>query len=145
MSTNSKFAIATHILTLLSLEQEESLTSEAIGGSVNTNPVFIRRILGMLNKAGLVMSQPGVGGGWRLRRAPDKITLLEVYQAVDEGHLLSLHHRSPNPDCLVGRNIQHTLEGVFGEAEQALEEVLATQTIARILQTVLQDYGAKAC
>src|SRR5262245_24720131 len=125
----------------MALNEGEARTSEFIASSVNTNPVFIRRILGMLNKAGLVMSQPGVGGGWRLRRAPDKITLLEVYQAVavDETRLLSLHHKQPNPNCLVGRNIQSTLEDVFGEAERALENVLANQTIAQVLQTVQKD------
>src|SRR6185437_5159554 len=109
---------------------------------VNTNPVVIRRILGLLSRAGLLSSQPGTGGGWQLRHAPEEITLLAIYRAVDEGRLLALHHRSPNPACLVGRNIQHTLEDIFGEAEQALEQVLAGQTVAQVLQTVSQDIGA---
>lgn len=141
---NSQFAVGTHILTLLAQTPEVSLTSERIAGSVNTNPVVIRRILGLLNKAGMVSSQPGTGGGWLLRRAPEAITLLEVYRAVDEGHLLALHHRSPNPACLVGRNIQHSLEDIFSEAEQALEQVLATRTVAQVLQTVRQDASAQA-
>jgi len=131
-------------LTLLAQTHEEPLTSEYIAGSVNTHPVFIRRILGMLNKAGLVTSQAGVGGGWRLRKAPETITLLEVYRAVDENHLLSLHHRSPNPRCLIGGNIQSSLEGIFGEAERALEQVLATRTIADVLNEVLQHAQARA-
>jgi Rrf2 family protein len=139
---NSQLAIGIHILTLLAQNPEEPLTSEDIAGSVNTHPVFIRRILGMLNKAGLVTSQSGVGGGWRLRRAPKTITLLEVYHAVDENHLLSLHHRSPNSACLVGRNIQSSLEDIFEEAEQALEQVLATRTVAQVLQMVRQDARA---
>jgi Rrf2 family protein len=143
-TNNSQFAIGTHILTLLAQTPEEPLTSEHIAGSVNTNPVFIRRILGMLNKAGLVTSQPGVGGGWWLRRTPEAITLLAVYHAVDEGHLLSLHHRSPNPNCLVGRNIQSSLEVVFGRAEQAFEQALAAQTIAQVLQSVRQDINSRA-
>lgn len=110
-----------------------------MAGSINTNPVFVRRILGRLSRANLVDSQPGVGGGWRLRREPAAITLLEVYQAVQEGHLLSLHHSMPNPDCLVGRNIQRSLLFCFGEAEQAFEQTLARQTVAQVLQMVCQD------
>jgi Rrf2 family protein len=143
-TNNSQFAIGTHILTLLAQTPDGPLTSEYIARSVNTNPVFIRRILGLLNKAGLVNSQPGVGGGWRLRRVPETITLLDIYRAVDEGHLLSLHHRSPNPDCLVGRNIQGSLEVIFEQAERALEQVLATRTIAHVLQSVRQDVKVKA-
>ncbi len=104
-----------------------------MAGSVNTNPVFIRRILGLLGRAGLVASQPGVGGGWRLRRSPCSITLLDVYRAVDEGHLLALHRSSPNPECLIGRNIQRTLTRFFGEAEQAFEQILAQKTITQVL------------
>lgn len=115
------------------------MTSETIAGSVNTNPVFIRRILGLLNRAGLVASQPGVGGGWRLMRAPDKISLLEVFRAVDEGHLLTMHHNQPNPACLIGRNIQRTLTVYFGEAEKAFERELAGQTIAQVLETARED------
>jgi Rrf2 family protein len=110
-----------------------------MAGSVNTNPVFIRRILGLLNRAGLVASQPGVGGGWQLRRDPNEITLLAVYKAVHGGDLIAMHHSQPNPNCLVGRNIQHTLETYFNEAEQAFEEVLAQQTIAQVLQSVHKE------
>jgi Rrf2 family protein len=114
----------------------ETLTSQHIGEeSVNTNPVFLRRILGMLNRAGLVASQPGVKGGWRLVREPSQISLLDVYRAVTDGHLLPLHHSPPNPDCPVGGNIQHALTLHFGIAEEAFEQALAQQTIAQLLQT----------
>ncbi|HEY4389291.1 MAG TPA: Rrf2 family transcriptional regulator, partial [Ktedonobacteraceae bacterium] len=62
ISTNSQFAVAIHTLTLIAQAGDEPITSEYIAGSVNTNPVFIRRILGLLSRAGLVASQPGVGG-----------------------------------------------------------------------------------
>jgi Rrf2 family protein len=115
------------------------MISERMAGSVNTNPVFIRRILGLLNHAKLVTSQSGVGGGWRLLRDPATITLLEVYRAVDKGHLLSMHHSTPNPACPIGRNVQRTLSFYFGEAEQAFEQVLARQTIAQVLQTARDE------
>ncbi len=115
------------------------MTSEFMASSVNTNPVFIRRILGLLSRAEFVVSQPGVRGGWRLLRDAATITLLDVYRAVDEGHLLAMHHSTPNPECLIGRNIQRTLTIYFGEAEQAFEQKLAQQTIAQVLQTARED------
>jgi DNA-binding IscR family transcriptional regulator len=107
-----------------------------MAGSVNTNPVFVRRILGFLHRADLVVSQPGVGGGWQLCRDPETITLLTVYKAVHEGDLLSMHTRQPNLDCVVGRNIQEALTFYFHEAELAFEQSLAQQTIAQVLQTI---------
>jgi Rrf2 family protein len=144
IASNSQFAIAIHILTLLAQGDDEPVTSQRIAGSVNTNPVFIRRILGLLSRTGLVTSQPGVGGGWRLLRDPASITLLEVYRAIDEDPLLSMHHSQPNPECLIGRNIQRTLTIYFGEAERAFEQVLAGQTIAQVLKTARQDSALRS-
>ena len=143
MAHNSQFAVGIHLLTLLAQTPDETQTSEQMSGSVNTNPVFIRRILGRLAEAGLVDSQPGVGGGWRLARQPEAISLLDVYQAVDEGHLMAMHHSEPNPDCLIGRNIQRSLTVYFEEAERAFAERLARQTVAQVLETAREDLSAK--
>lgn len=143
MSHNSQFAVGIHLLTLLALTPDESLTSEFMAASVNTNPVFIRRILGRLADAGLVVSQPGVGGGWRLARNPQTMSLLEVYQAVEDGHLLGMHHSDPNPECLIGRNIQRTLTIYFDEAQRAFEERLGQQTVAQVLETAREDSSAR--
>ena len=139
MPANSQFAVAIHALTLLAQSSDEQVTSELIAGSVNTNPAFIRRVMGLLSRAGLVVSQPGVGGGWRLVRKPELITLLEVFRAVEEGVLLAQYNSEPNPDCLIGRNIRRTLNIYFGKAEQAFEQTLAGQTIAQVLHTVRMD------
>jgi Rrf2 family protein len=139
MAQSSQFAIALHILTLLARAEGEPLTSEYMASSVNTNPVFIRRVLGKLARARLVISQPGMGGGWRLLHEPEAITFLDAYQAVEEDQLLALHHSTPNPQCLVGRNIQRSLVQYFGEAEQAFAQVLAQCTLAQLLQTVSED------
>ena len=56
MSINSRFTVTVHILALLALEQKP-LSSKYIAASVNTNPVVIRRILGLLSRAGLVTTR----------------------------------------------------------------------------------------
>lgn len=137
MSISSRSAVGVHVLALLAQTGEEPLSSEVMAGSVNTNAVVIRRVLGRLRRAGLVGSLEGSGGGWRLARAPVGITLLDVYRAVEEEPLFSLHSRQPNPACLVGRNIQGALEDAFGEAEGAMERRLAETTMAEVLDAVL--------
>lgn len=136
MSSSSRFAVATHILTLLAQSSDEPTTSEYIADSVNTNPVVIRRLLGALRTAQLVTSQGGNGGGWRLTRMPEAITLRDVYCAVEDDVLFPLHHRPPNPNCPVGRHIQQALVGHFNAASQAMEAELARTTIADMLREV---------
>lgn len=48
---NSRFSVAIHILSLIATISDKSLlTSDFIAGSVNTNPVVVRRMIGVLKK-----------------------------------------------------------------------------------------------
>lgn len=132
--TSSRFAMATHILTLLALHDDEPLTSETIAESVNTNPVVIRRTLAGLREAGIVASHSGAGGGWRLTGRPEAITLCDVFRAVESEQVLALHPKSPQGSCAVGRSICRTLEGVFDAAEAAMVGQLASVTIADVMR-----------
>jgi Rrf2 family protein len=137
MSThNSQFTVAIHILTLLAYSNEEQLTSEYIAGSVNTNPVVIRRLLGSLRQAGLVSSQRGPGGGWLLARAARGITLRDIYRAVAGGTLFPLHPSTPNQLCPVGGTIQSALNSHFQDAQVALEKDLETTSVADLVKQV---------
>lgn len=146
MQTSSRFAVAIHVLALNLLAEAEAgwMTSEQMAASVNTNPVVVRRILGSLRRAGLVESQPGPGGGWRLLRRPEQMTLLEVYRAVDGDRGLPRHHRPPNPDCVFGRHMERALDGFFREAEAAMERKLAEFTVAEVVQAILGACGHRA-
>jgi Rrf2 family protein len=137
MNTSSRFAFAVHVLALLSLQEGVPLSSDMIAGSVNTNPALIRRLLSMLAAAGLTTSQLGAGGGALLAREPARITLLDVYRAVDDAQLFALHREAPNPACLVGRHIQRVLTGDIDDAQRAMEASLATRTLADVTADVL--------
>lgn len=126
---SSRFSVAVHILSLIAVSPQDC-TGDFIAASANTNPVIIRRIMGMLKKAGLVEVRPGVGGA-SLRKAPDRITLLDVYRAVEaaeEGRLFNFHEH-PNPNCPVGRNIEAVLRAEMQEAQSAMEQRLAQVTL----------------
>nr|WP_200961420.1 Rrf2 family transcriptional regulator [Paenibacillus sp. Soil522] len=132
---STRFSMAVHILSLIAVSSNE-LTGDFIAGSVNTNPVVIRRIIGMLKKAGLVEVRPGVGGA-SLLKAPEEITLLDIYRAVNliEENQLFRVHEDPNVKCLVGRNIESVLQSELKEAQSAMEH--------RLLQTTLSQLTAR--
>lgn len=139
MKISSRFTVAVHILSLIKVDRNTSCTSEWIAGSVNTNPVVIRRILGKLKKAGLVGVKAGTGGAYLLKSLQD-ITLLDVYRAVDvveEGELFQFHDQ-PNPQCPVGRNIESVLEWVLKRAQSAMEQVLADITMEEVVTDLIQ-------
>ncbi|MGE7951201.1 Rrf2 family transcriptional regulator [Lysinibacillus xylanilyticus] len=130
---NSRFSVAIHILSLIATTSDKSqLTSDYIAGSVNTNPVVVRRMIGVLKKAGLLTSQTGIAG-YDLLIEPKDLTLLAIYQAINGPEQLFAIHDEPNPDCAVGRKIQCTLEGVYTSVWHAMEEQLQAQTLQDVL------------
>jgi Rrf2 family protein len=133
MSTNSRFAVAVHVLTLMAWSDEECLKSDEMAVSVNTNPVVIRRMLCELTGEKLVISQTGSAGGSRLARHPQQITLLDVYRAVESADVFSLHPKRPDRGCPVGSSIGTVLEEVRTEIDSAIEQVLAGITIGDVV------------
>src|SRR6266568_1245529 len=92
MSANSRLSLAVHTLTWMAKfkDEYEYATSERMARSVNTNPVILRGLLGMMEKQHLVCVQRGSNAGWKLARTPEEITLLDVYRAVKPHSLFAL-------------------------------------------------------
>jgi Rrf2 family protein len=136
MQTSSRFAVAVHIMALMVASEDEPIKSDQIAGSVNTNPVVIRRILCSLSRAELVVSQTGAAGGSRLARKPSQISLLDVYRAVEECGVFALHRQSPSQRCFVGGAIESVLKDVLDEVNLAVERTLAKTTIEQVFRSV---------
>lgn len=142
MAGNSRLTIAAHALAWLALAHRrgrEVLTSEEVAASINTNPVIVRRSLGDLQRAGLVVARRGTGAGWRLSRPPGEISLLDVYAAVLPEPLVALHHTEPNLLCPVGNGIRPALTEIYDEATDAFRAALARRTVAGLLERIMND------
>lgn len=139
MQIASRFAVAVHMLILANeCERRGAPCSSAmIASSVNTNPVVIRRINGMLKKASLV-SMGGISVGLRAARPLESIRLLEVYLAVGAGGegLFGLHE-APNPACPVGAHINEALGATLVQAQVAMEAVLGEKTVQDVLNGII--------
>lgn len=144
MAGNSKLAVAAHALVWIALHcraGHEVATSEQIAGSVNTNPVVIRRLLGRMREAGLVCSRRGSDAGWRLLRPLESMTLRDVYEAIEPSPLFELHRAEPNPECPVGCGIKPAMRTVYDRAEEAVRAELGRVTLDEVLRDVLAVRG----
>lgn len=127
---DTKFSTAIHMLILVS-EAEVPMNSEQIAHSVGTNASYIRKVATRLSRAGILEGRRGVSG-FSLLKAPEDISLLEVYRAVEQTedvHMFDVH-QNPSDECIVGRNIRPVLNGMFRQAEQVVESELASATLA---------------
>jgi len=136
MPLSSRLALAVHTLGVVAdREHQGPVASDVVASSASTNPVVVRRLYSALGKAGLLTVRPGPGGGARLRRSLDEITLLDVYQAVENGEVFTLPASPPDPDCKVGPRVQRSLATVFERVEGALwremREIRVSEIVAR--------------
>ena len=130
----TKLSDATHILSYIHLNELPSLSSTAIAVSICTNPSYVRQIMSKLKSAGLIHSTRGQANPI-LDREPEKITLLDIYRAV-EGDKPLLHlDTNINPECNVGVYIQYSLKDYYEEVQKVAENKMAQITLADILKT----------
>jgi len=128
--------MAVHVLAVLAYKEGDRITSTFLAGSVNTNPVIIRRLLLDLQRAKLVETNKGAGSGSRLSRAPGRINLAEIYRAVEESDSFAKPSRKPNEACPVGHCMREALDKIFASAQGAMERDLAKTTLAGLIETV---------
>lgn len=136
MPTSSRFVVAVHALAAMAVGDGAPLRSEDLAASANTSAVVIRGLLSRLHQAGLTGSQLGAGGGALLAKPASRIRLLDVYAAVEDTALFTLHRLPPLVGCAVGGNIHEALRPVLDRARAAMEAELAGVTIADIAADV---------
>ena len=138
MKYSTKLSDAVHIMALIAINQDMDLSSSAIAASVKTNPAFVRQLMMKLKKAGLMSSVTGHAKP-ALAKPAEKITLLDIYKAV-EGDKPLLHlDTHTNPDCGVGMNIQFALQDYYHEIQQTAEEKMKQIS----LQDIVDAYEKK--
>jgi Rrf2 family protein len=133
MAANSRFAVAVHALALIAWHEDARHSSREIAGSVATNPVVIRRLLSQLARAGIVKSTHGAMGGFRLARPAAKVSLYDVYHAVEEGGFFALAQKS-NEKCPVACRMKEILDGVFARVESKVLPELKRATLADVVR-----------
>lgn len=110
-----------------------SETSEVIARMLNTNPVVVRRTMGLLRDAGIVSSAGGRSGGWTLGKPAEAISMLDVQRALD-GQIFAIGRSNDHPQCPVEQTVNNLIEHALQKAEAALSEQLGRVTIAGLAQ-----------
>jgi DNA-binding IscR family transcriptional regulator len=126
---NGRFSIAMNIMTLLCSE-DRKLSSEYMAGSINVNPVLIRKELSNLIKHHLIISQQGKNGGYALGKPATDLSLASIYNAVKPDTILGKAKNQPNPNCAVGKQINTHLNILDQEIEQNILNKLGDTSLA---------------
>lgn len=117
-------------MTLLAAVEGEYLSSTDIAGSLNINPVLVRKELSELKKHNFIESKEGKHGGIRLLKPAKTIKLSDIFNLVKgNSHTLGLAKNDPNPDCPIGKKINDNLNKLYDKIDNRIEQSLKETTL----------------
>lgn len=135
MKRDSRLSAVLHALLHMN-ERAVPMTSEELAICLGTNPVVVRRTMGLLRDAGLVAAERGHAGGWRIVADLSAINLRQLHEALGEPAFFAIGHRSEHPGCKVEKAINAALGDALAHAEalllQRFESVSLADLAARI-------------
>ena len=100
---------------------------------------FLEQQLGALNKAGLVESFRGAGGGCRLAKEPTEIRVADIADAI-EGQLFPMFCLEPS-DHTCFADSQCGLQGFWGDVARAIQRVFEETTVAGLVGRYRRSTG----
>lgn len=141
MKRDSRLSSVLHAL-LHMAEQEGRMTSDALARCLDTNPVVVRRTMGFLRDAGIVQSERGHAGGWRIQADLRTVTLRQLHEALGEPAMFAIGNRHEAPECLVEQSVNAALEGAFADAEALLLQRFSEITLADLAADFARRHAA---
>jgi Rrf2 family protein len=108
---------------------EKPVKAERIATAQDIPLNFLENILGEMRHAGIVRSQRGADGGFRLAKAPDQVTIADIIRAV-EGPLASVRGGPPEEISYPGSSA--ALPRVWIAVRASLRNVVEHVTVADV-------------
>jgi Rrf2 family protein len=122
-SKATNYALHT-MLFLVAAAPDKPVGVQQLAERQHVSPTYLSKILTKLVKAGLIESASGANGGYRLKRAKEDISFLEIIHAIEGTASLfdcTLNHSS---ECLIQREMV--------EAERRMEEYLQSRRLSEL-------------
>ena len=114
---------ALRAVVILAQTPDVALTATDLSEKTQASSMYLSKVMSFLVRDGLVLSQRGPGGGFKLSRSPQEVSLLDVMQAVEpfqrihtcplnlashQGTLCPLHRHLDNTMAQIEENFRNT-------------------------------------
>lgn len=132
---DTRFSVSVQIMVTLAYHSDELMSSEGLSKVFKTNPTFIRKLVSNLVEAKLVNSYRGKGGGIKIARSANEITLKDIYIAsTNEKTLISAHKKPALKACPVSCNMDKIFCDIVDGIETSTKNYLAKKYLSDILK-----------
>lgn len=120
-----------HVLVHLG-SSRDPVSSTTIAAMLNTNSAVVRRTMAPLREAGMVSSEDGRSGGWRLRTSLAELTVLDVQRAIHGDALIVPPKTLDHGGCRIEVSTNAAIGDAFRSAEEALSTAFANIKLSDI-------------
>ena len=129
MWITKKTDYATRAVLALAIAGDQLMTADALAGRVEVPLSFMKQILTQLRGAGIVRSERGPSGGYRLNHTPEEITLERITR-IFQGPLAPIEcaTRSEPEPCPMDELC--SLQETWAQVRDATIEILEVTTFA---------------
>jgi len=83
ISARGRYALAATVSMAARYRTNENITVVSLSEGLGISKIYLEQVFSLLKKAGIVSSQKGAQGGYRLSRPPREISALDVLAATD--------------------------------------------------------------
>ena len=133
VSAKSDYALRA-LIEMAARADGRAVSAEELGRLQEIPHGFLQAILADLRKAGIVLSQRGQSGGWRMARDADEVSVADVIRAVD-GPLVSVYGLRPESVSYSGS--AEVLQHVWIAARRSLRDVFEQVSVADLASGTL--------
>ncbi len=130
MRVSAKVDYALRAMTELAAATPSLMTAEQLATAQKIPPKFLESILAQLRNGGLVASQRGAEGGYRLAKQPEEISIADVIREL-EGPIATV--RGARPDELEYAGAASILLDIWLELRSQMRGVLEQTTLADLV------------
>ncbi|CAI9411971.1 RrF2 family transcriptional regulator [Nocardioides sp. T2.26MG-1] len=135
VSAKSDYALRA-LIEMASRVDGRAVSAEELGRLQEIPHGFLQAILADLRRAGIVMSQRGQSGGWRMGRPAADVSVADVIRAVD-GPLVSVY--GLRPEAVSYNETADVLQHVWIAARHSLRDVFEQVSIQQLADGALPD------
>lgn len=135
VSAKSDYALRA-LIEMAARADGRAVSAEELGRLQDIPHGFLQAILADLRRAGIVMSQRGQSGGWRMARTPDSVSVADVIRAVD-GPLVSVY--GLRPEAVSYNASADVLQHVWIAARRSLRDVFEQVSMQQLAEGRLPD------
>lgn len=138
MKVNKSVEQGIYVLCILGLQKDHtSVKSQTLSHLLQVSDSYLKKLLARMVKADLITSSTNRAGGYQLKRPVDKITVYDVFSALDQDkNVLELQHLSDHifPDKAHARSSEEKILKAFNQGFDDLYKELKKLKISDLLK-----------